>query len=76
MGGGIRLLLGSSLLGGGCSGRGGCSGAVGGWSNYYAASCVISWFAGCEGAPALPDRPAPGRTPAPRPPAAHSPADH
>jgi hypothetical protein len=30
----------------------GCSGAVGGWSNYYAASCVISWFAGCEGAPA------------------------
>tara|TARA_R110000822_G_scaffold79755_1_gene190478 strand:- start:448 stop:1116 length:669 start_codon:yes stop_codon:yes gene_type:complete len=30
----------------------GCSGAVGGWSNYYGASCVISWFAGCEGAPA------------------------
>lgn len=31
---------------------GGCSGAVGGWSNYYEQSCVISWFAGCEGAPA------------------------
>ena len=30
----------------------GCSGAVGGWSNYYNASCIISWFAGCEGAPA------------------------
>jgi hypothetical protein len=30
----------------------GCSGAVGGWSNYYEASCIISWFAGCEGAPA------------------------
>jgi hypothetical protein len=30
----------------------GCSGPVGGWSNYYQASCVISWFAGCEGAPA------------------------
>lgn len=30
----------------------GCSGAVGGWSNYYQASCIISWFAGCEGAPA------------------------
>ena len=31
---------------------GGCSGAVGGWSNYYEQSCIISWFAGCEGAPA------------------------
>lgn len=31
---------------------GGCSGAVGGWSNYYEQSCVVSWFAGCEGAPA------------------------
>lgn len=30
----------------------GCSGPVGGWSNYYEASCIISWFAGCEGAPA------------------------
>lgn len=30
----------------------GCSAAVGGWSNYYNASCIISWFAGCEGAPA------------------------
>ena len=30
----------------------GCSGPVGGWSNYYQASCIISWFAGCEGAPA------------------------
>lgn len=29
-----------------------CSGAVGGWSNYYHQSCVVSWFAGCEGAPA------------------------
>lgn len=32
---------------------GGCSGAVGGWSNYYEQSCVQSWFAGCEGGPAL-----------------------
>lgn len=31
----------------------GCSGAVGGWSNYYKASCVQSWFAGCEGGPAI-----------------------
>jgi hypothetical protein len=31
----------------------GCSGAVGGWSNYYNQSCVQSWFAGCEGGPAL-----------------------
>lgn len=31
----------------------GCSGAVGGWSNYYEQSCVQSWFAGCEGGPAL-----------------------
>lgn len=35
------------------SASGGCSGAVGGWSNYYEQSCVQSWFAGCEGAPAL-----------------------
>jgi hypothetical protein len=34
------------------SASGGCSGAVGGWSNYYEQSCIISWFAGCEGAPA------------------------
>jgi hypothetical protein len=34
------------------SAGGGCSGAVGGWSNYYEQSCIISWFAGCEGAPA------------------------
>jgi hypothetical protein len=33
--------------------NGGCSGAVGGWSNYYEQSCVQSWFAGCEGGPAL-----------------------
>lgn len=32
---------------------GGCSGAVGGWSNYYEQSCVQSWFAGCEGGPAI-----------------------
>ena len=32
---------------------GGCSGAVGGWSNYYDQSCVQSWFAGCEGGPAI-----------------------
>jgi hypothetical protein len=30
-----------------------CSGAVGGWSNYYEQSCVQSWFAGCEGGPAI-----------------------
>ena len=30
-----------------------CSGAVGGWSNYYNQSCVQSWFAGCEGGPAI-----------------------
>ena len=35
------------------SASGGCSGAVGGWSNYYEQSCVQSWFAGCEGGPAL-----------------------
>jgi hypothetical protein len=35
------------------SGNDGCSGAVGGWSNYYGASCVQSWFAGCEGGPAI-----------------------
>jgi len=34
------------------SSNGGCSGYVGGWSNYYEQSCVRSWFAGCEGAPA------------------------
>jgi hypothetical protein len=34
------------------SAGGGCSGAVGGWSNYYEQSCTVSWFAGCEGAPA------------------------
>jgi len=34
------------------SANGPCSGAVGGWSNYYEQSCVISWFAGCEGTPA------------------------
>lgn len=34
------------------SAAGGCSSGVGGWSNYYEQSCVISWFAGCEGAPA------------------------
>lgn len=32
---------------------GGCSGAVGGWSNYYEQSCTQSWFAGCEGGPAI-----------------------
>lgn len=32
---------------------GGCSGAAGGWSNYYEQSCIRSWFAGCEGGPAL-----------------------
>ena len=31
----------------------GCSGPVGGWSNYYEQSCVQSWYAGCEGGPAL-----------------------
>lgn len=31
----------------------GCSSAVGGWSNYYEQSCVQSWFAGCEGGPAI-----------------------
>jgi hypothetical protein len=31
----------------------GCSGAVGGWSNYYEQSCVQSWFASCEGGPAI-----------------------
>jgi hypothetical protein len=35
------------------SASGGCSGAVGGWSNYYEQSCIQSWFAGCEGGPAL-----------------------
>jgi hypothetical protein len=35
------------------SANGGCSSAVGGWSNYYEQSCVQSWFAGCEGGPAL-----------------------
>ena len=35
------------------SAGGGCSGAVGGWSNYYNQSCVQSWFAGCEGGPAI-----------------------
>jgi hypothetical protein len=30
-----------------------CSSAVGGWSNFYNQSCVQSWFAGCEGGPAL-----------------------
>jgi hypothetical protein len=30
----------------------GCDGPVGGWSNYQQSSCTISWFAGCEGAPA------------------------
>ena len=35
------------------SASGGCSGAVGGWSNYYNQSCVQSWFAGCEGGPAI-----------------------
>lgn len=35
------------------SASGGCSGAVGGWSNYYQQSCVQSWFAGCEGGPAI-----------------------
>lgn len=34
------------------SASGGCSSGVGGWSNYYEQSCVISWFAGCEGTPA------------------------
>jgi len=32
---------------------GGCSGPVGGWSNYYEQSCTQSWFAGCEGGPAI-----------------------
>jgi hypothetical protein len=32
---------------------GGCSGAAGGWSNYYEQQCVQSWFAGCEGGPAI-----------------------
>jgi len=31
----------------------GCSGPVGGWSNYYEQSCGQSWFAGCEGGPAI-----------------------
>jgi hypothetical protein len=31
----------------------GCSAAVGGWSNYYEQSCVQSWYAGCEGGPAI-----------------------
>lgn len=31
----------------------GCSGPVGGWSNFYEQSCTQSWFAGCEGGPAL-----------------------
>lgn len=35
------------------SASGGCSGAVGGWSNYYEQSCVQSWFAECEGGPAI-----------------------
>jgi hypothetical protein len=35
------------------SASGTCSSAVGGWSNYYEQSCVQSWFAGCEGGPAL-----------------------
>lgn len=35
------------------SASGGCSGAAGGWSNFYEQSCVRSWFAGCEGGPAL-----------------------
>jgi hypothetical protein len=30
----------------------GCSSAVGGWSNHYEQSCIVSWFAGCEGGPA------------------------
>jgi hypothetical protein len=30
-----------------------CSSAVGGWSNYYEQSCVQSWWAGCEGGPAI-----------------------
>jgi hypothetical protein len=34
----------------------GCSGAVGGWSNYYEQSCTQSWFAGCEGGPAISHR--------------------
>lgn len=34
------------------SASGGCSGAVGGWSNHYEQSCIVSWFAGCEGGPA------------------------
>jgi len=35
------------------SASGGCSAAVGGWSNYYEQSCVQSWYAGCEGGPAI-----------------------
>lgn len=35
------------------SAGGGCSGPVGGWSNFYEQSCVQSWFAGCEGGPAI-----------------------
>jgi len=34
------------------SAGGSCSGAVGGWSNHYEQSCIVSWFAGCEGGPA------------------------
>lgn len=34
------------------SAGGSCSGAVGGWSNHYEQSCVVSWFASCEGGPA------------------------
>jgi hypothetical protein len=34
------------------SAGGTCSSAVGGWSNHYEQSCVVSWFAGCEGGPA------------------------
>jgi hypothetical protein len=31
----------------------GCSGPVGGWSNYNEQSCTQSWYAGCEGGPAI-----------------------
>lgn len=32
---------------------GGCSGAAGGWSNIQVQQCTQSWFAGCEGGPAI-----------------------
>jgi len=31
----------------------GCAGPAAGWSNYYEQQCVQSWFASCEGGPAI-----------------------